>query len=193
MQTRNISNDRLRTLLLEDAVRFGSFVLASGRESDFYVDVKSVFLEPEVIELMGEALVDAYLESGLKVGAVGGMTLGADPLITAFVLQARKRGLDIPGFIVRKEPKGHGTQKYIEGGDKLAAGTHVLLLEDVVTSGGSSLRTAEYCRKHDLEPAAVLTVVDREEGGTEAIEGAGLRLMHLFNRESLREGLPQNS
>jgi len=193
MNKASSSRNRLRGLLLEGAVRFGNFVLASGRESDFYVDVKSVFLQPEVIELLGDNLVDAYLESGLEIGAVGGMTLGADPLITAFVLQARRRGLNIPGFIVRKEPKGHGTQKYIEGGDKLAPGTKVLLLEDVVTSGGSSLLTAEYCKKHTLEPVAVLTVVDREEGGAEAIENSGLKLMGLFNRESLREGIPQSS
>ena len=193
MQGPDTTHSRLRGLLLEDAVRFGNFVLASGRQSDFYVDVKSVFLVPEVIELMGDALVEAYLQSGLNIGAVGGMTLGADPLITAFVLQARRRGINIPGFIVRKEPKGHGTQKYIEGGDNLEEGTDVLLLEDVVTSGGSSLRTAEYCRKHNLNPVAVLTVVDRGEGGTEAIEGAGLKLMRLFNRDSLREGLPENS
>jgi orotate phosphoribosyltransferase len=129
----------------------------------------------------------------MEIDAVGGMTLGADPLITAFVLQARRRGLNIPGFIVRKEPKGHGTQKYIEGGDKLQPGAKVLLLEDVVTSGGSSLRTVQYCKAHNLAPVAVLTVVDRQEGGAAAIEGVGLKLMHLFNRESLRESLPQPS
>lgn len=186
-------DQRLRSLLLQDAVQFGRFVLASGRESDFYVDLKSVFLVPEVIELLGESLVSAYLASGLRVDAVGGMTLGADPLITAFVLQARRQGLNIPGFIVRKEPKGHGTQKYIEGGDKLQPGSKVLLLEDVVTSGGSSLRTAQICNEHGLSPVAVLTVVDRQEGGAEAIEGAGLKLMHLFIPESLRKGLPQSS
>jgi orotate phosphoribosyltransferase len=186
-------DSRLRTLLLQDAVRFGHFVLASGRESDFYVDVKSVFLVPEVIELMGASLVAAYLASGLKVDAVGGMTLGADPLVTAFVLEARRRGLNIPGFIVRKEAKEHGTQKNIEGGDRLQPGSKVLLLEDVVTSGGSSLRTVEICKAYDLSPVAVLTVVDRQEGGAEAIESAGLKLMHLFSRDSLRKRLPQIS
>jgi len=181
---------RLRSLLLEDAVRFGEFVLASGRTSDFYVDIKSVFLKPEVIELLGKALVDTYIRSGWSVGAVGGMTLGADPLITAFVLEARRRGMDMPGFIVRKEAKSHGTRKYIEGGDHLSPETPVLLLEDVVTSGGSSLRTAEYCRAHNLSPQGVITVVDRQEGGQKAIEDAGLKLLHLFNRDSLRSSLP---
>jgi orotate phosphoribosyltransferase len=178
--------DRLREILIGRAVRFGSFTLASGRSSDFYVDVKRIFLDPEAIDLLGQALVSCWQNSDLQVRAVGGMTLGADPLITSFVLKAREVGFDVPGFIVRKEPKGHGTQQYLEGAGDIPEGSEVLILEDVVTSGGSSIKTAERCRAHGFNPLAVITVVDREEGGREAIEAAGLTFFALFCRSELR-------
>lgn len=178
--------DRLREILMERSVRFGSFTLASGRESDFYVDVKRIFLDPEAIDLMGQALVTTWRESGSTATAVGGMTLGADPLITSFVLKARDAGHHMPGFIVRKEPKGHGTQQYLEGAGDIPDASDVVILEDVVTSGGSSIKTAERCRDHGFNPLAVISVVDREEGGREAIEAAGLEFFALFSRSDLR-------
>ncbi len=181
--------DRLREILMKRAVRFGTFTLASGRTSDFYVDVKRIFLDPEAIDLIGQALVATWKNTGSSATAVGGMTLGADPLITSFVLKARDAGHHIPGFIVRKEPKGHGTQQYLEGAGDIPDGSDVLVLEDVVTSGGSSIKTAERCRAHGFNPLAVISVVDREEGGREAIEAAGLEFLALFSRTDLRAAL----
>jgi orotate phosphoribosyltransferase len=185
----SIAMDRLREILMERAVRFGTFTLASGRTSDFYVDVKRIFLDPEAIDLIGQALVATWKNTGSSATAVGGMTLGADPLITSFVLKARDAGHHIPGFIVRKEPKGHGTQQYLEGAGDIPDGSDVLVLEDVVTSGGSSIKTAERCRAHGFNPLAVISVVDREEGGREAIEAAGLEFLALFSRTDLRAAL----
>jgi len=185
--------DRLREILMERAVRFGTFTLASGRTSDFYVDVKRIFLDPEAIDLIGQALVATWRQSGISATAVGGMTLGADPLITSFVLKARENGHHMPGFIVRKEPKGHGTQQYLEGVGDIPDGSAVLILEDVVTSGGSSIKTAERCREHGFDPLAVVSVVDREEGGREAIEAAGLKFFALFSRSDLRATLDRAS
>lgn len=185
MTNAEAARDRLLTLLSGRAVRFGEFLLASGRTSDLYVDIKSVFLDPEVLSLLGQLLVDRWRRPHLPIAAVGGMTLGADPLVSAFVLQTRAEGCDVPGFLVRKEAKGHGTKKYLEGADDLPEGGTVLLLEDVVTSGGSSLRTAARCREFGLDPICVLTVVDRGEGGREAIEAAGLEFRALFTRADL--------
>ncbi len=176
---------QLRALLAGRAVRFGSFVLSSGKRSDLYVDLKAVFLEPAVLDLLGRTLVSRWQQEAWSVSAVGGMTLGADPLVAAFVLRAHDRGLDLPGFLVRKEPKGHGTGRYIEGAGLLPRGSRVLILEDVVTTGGSTVRTAERCRAEELEPVAALAVVDRSEGGAEAIRGAGLAFAALLARKAL--------
>jgi orotate phosphoribosyltransferase len=174
---------------MERAVRFGEFTLASGRTSDFYVDIKKIFLDPEALELLGHCMVRRWYEVGGPIGAVGGMTLGADPLIASFVLAARSSGRSVPGFIVRKQPKSHGTQQFLEGAADLARGTEVLLLEDVVTSGGSSIKTAHRCIEHGFVPRAVLTVVDREEGGSAAIEAEGLGFYALFSRTDLKDAI----
>ncbi len=180
-------SDRLKSILGERAVRFGEFTLASGRTSDFYVDIKKIFLEPEALHLLGVNLVEAWLAMDQPIDAVAGMTLGADPLISAFVLEAWRRDLRIPGIIVRKEPKAHGTRQYLEGASDLAPGSRLLILEDVVTSGGSSVRTAERCRDQGFIPVSVLAVVDRQEGGQEAIKSADLEFSSLYARSDLKE------
>jgi orotate phosphoribosyltransferase len=166
--------------------REGDFTLASGKKSSFYIDLKATTLHPDGAHLIGEVAVETILQSGLSVDAVGGLTLGADPLATAISLAARARGTIWPAFIVRKEAKDHGTGRFIEGIENLKPGARVLVLEDVVTTGGSSLKAIERLREAGFNPVAVLTVVDREQGGTETLGKQGLKLISLALLEDIR-------
>jgi orotate phosphoribosyltransferase len=159
--------------------REGDFTLASGKKSKFYVDLKATTLHPEGAYWIGEAALDLIQNEKLRIGAVGGLTLGADPIATAISLAARSRGWILPAYIVRKEPKDHGTARYIEGVENIPAGASVIVLEDVVTTGGSSLKAIVRLREAGYQPVAVLTVVDREEGGAEAIRKEGLSFFAL--------------
>ncbi len=176
---------RAKELLLERSVRVGGeFKLASGISSDFYVDTKQTSLFPEGAWCLGEAIADAVKD--LTFDAIGGPTLGADPLTTAASLALWQRGRDNFGFIVRKEAKGHGTGAWIEGVQALPKGAAVILLEDVVTSGGSSLKAAEKIINAGFSIVSFVCVVDRQEGGRKAIEDAGYSLISLFTQADLR-------
>jgi len=159
--------------------REGDFTLASGKKSKFYIDLKATTLHPDGALLIGELSVEYLHAQGLSIDAVGGLTLGADPLATAISLSARARGITWPAFIVRKESKGHGTGRYIEGAENLKPGAKVLVLEDVVTTGGSSILALERLKEAGFQPVGVLTVVDREEGGTEKFKQMGIPLHAL--------------
>ncbi len=161
--------------------REGDFTLASGQKSRFYVDLKNTTLHPEGVSRIAELALDLLeTRSELRIEAVGGLTLGADPLATAISLEAHRRGQVWPAFLVRKEAKGHGTGKYIEGVENLRAGARVLVLEDVVTTGGSSLQAVERLREAGFLPVAALTVVDREQGGAEKLLAQGIELLRLL-------------
>ena len=172
-------------LIRKLSYREGDFTLASGKKSKFYVDLKATTLHPDGAALIGELAVQLVRERGLHVDAVGGLTLGADPIATAISLAARARGILWPAFIVRKEPKDHGTAKYIEGTENLKPGASVLVLEDVVTTGGSSLKAIERLREAGYHPVAVLTVVDREQGGREIFEKVGVQFLTLTTLERI--------
>lgn len=172
--------DELFDLLCELSFQRRKVVLSSGRESDFYVDCKQTLLHPDGMALTGTVLVDAWQELGLEIDAVGGPTLGADPMTCAFVLQARRRGLKLPGFFIRKDAKGHGTMAHIEGTRSLGEGSRVLVLEDVITTGASSLRAIGHLRGAGFEVTGLLCLVDREEGGREAIEADGVAVTALY-------------
>lgn len=126
------------------------------------------------------------LREGLKPYAAGGMTLGADPLATAVSLAAYRRGLKIPAYIVRKQPKDHGTLAWIEGAKAYPKGAELLVLEDVVTTGGSSLKAAEKLLAAGFKVPQMITVVDRLEGGREAIEAQGIKLFSLCTLDDIR-------
>jgi orotate phosphoribosyltransferase len=166
--------------------REGDFTLASGKKSKFYVDLKATTLHPEGARLIGKVAARVILDECPLVEAVGGLTLGADPLATAISLGGLELGCVWPAYIVRKEAKGHGTGKYIEGTENLRPGARVLVLEDVVTTGGSSIQAVERLREANYEPLAVLTVVDREQGGREAIEKLGLRFLSLMSLKEVQ-------
>jgi orotate phosphoribosyltransferase len=176
----------LISLVRRVSYREGDFTLASGKKSSFYIDLKATTLHPDGAHLIGKLAVEAVTQARYPVEAVGGLTLGADPLATAISLAARERGLSWPAFIVRKEPKDHGTSKYIEGTENLRPGAPVLVLEDVVTTGGSSFKAIERLREAGYRPSAVLTVVDREQGGEGLIREAGLDYLALLKISDIR-------
>ncbi len=173
------NRSRLLRLIRKLSYREGDFTLASGKKSKFYIDLKATTLHPDGAYLFGEVAYALLKEQGVRVEGVGGLTLGADPLATSLSLAARRHGDHWPAFIVRKEPKDHGTSRYIEGTENLRPGARVLVLEDVVTTGGSSLKAIECLKRDGYEPAFALTVVDREQGGREAIEAAGSKLLRI--------------
>lgn len=156
-------------------------VLRSGRVADYYMDCRRVTLHPRGSTLCGRVFLDAFIASGLQVAAVGGPTMGADPLVTAFQMTAHADGLDMPAFLVRKQAKDHGTASRIEGRFGVPAGARVLLLEDVLTTGGSLLEARDAVVAEGFVPVACMVLVDRGEGGRENMEAAGIRVIPVFS------------
>ena len=181
----SIEADRARLLELLRTLSFErrKVVLASGRESDFYIDCKRTALTAEGHVLVGRLLFDRVRKVRPLVRGVGGLTLGADPIASAIALTSFLQGEPVDSFIVRKEPKGHGTGQWIEGRKTIPDGSRVVVIEDVVTTGGSALKAIERCRAEKLEPVLCLALVDRLEGGREAIEALGVPLDALFTRK----------
>jgi orotate phosphoribosyltransferase len=176
---------RLRELLLEKSYREGTFTLTSGKTSDFYIDGKQTTLDAEGGYLCGRLLYRLIRENDSPIDAVGGMTLGADPLVTAVSIVSYLDKAPIPAFIVRKEAKGHGTGNYIEGKKNLSPGCRVALVEDVVTTGGTLIQVIERVETEGFKVGLVVTVVDRQEGGAEALAEAGYPLKAVFTRRQL--------
>jgi orotate phosphoribosyltransferase len=180
----SIENDRDRLLELLRTLSFErrKVTLASGKESDFYVDCKRTALTAEGHVLIGRLLFDRVRRARPLVRGVGGLTLGADPIASAVALTSFLEGEPVDAFIVRKEPKGHGTGQWIEGRKTIPDGSRVAVIEDVVTTGGSALKAIERCRSENLEVVACYALVDRLEGGREAIEASGVPIESLFTR-----------
>lgn len=167
--------------LAHQAYRHGSFTLASGRSSDHYVNCKPVSLSGVGLALLGSLML-AEVED--EAAAVAGLTLGADPLVSAVALRAALEGRDLAALIVRKQAKGHGTGAWLEG-PLPAPGSRITVLEDVVTTGGSSLQAVHQLREAGYTVERVVTIVDRQEGGLEAMTAAGLELRSLFLLDEL--------
>lgn len=154
--------EELKKLLKETgAVKTGEFTLSSGKKSNFYVDCRKVTLHPQGAKLIGKIILEKI--KGLKVDAIGGLTLGADPITSAVVTLS-----NIPGFIVRKKAKEHGTQQKIEG--LIEPGWKVVIVEDVATTGASALQAIEAAEAVGAKVVKVISVVDREEGAAEALK-----------------------
>ncbi|MCB9832668.1 MAG: orotate phosphoribosyltransferase [Planctomycetes bacterium] len=159
-------------------------VLASGRESDFYLDLRQTLMRPRGLRLAGRLLLEKLLD-GPAFDAVGGMAVGAVPLVSAVLAAAADLGRDdLLGFFVRKEKKKHGLGRQLEGGFR--PGMTVALVEDTTTTGGSTLEAAEIVRAAGGRIVRVACLVDRGEGAAEAFRIAGLRLEALFGRADLR-------
>jgi len=175
--------ERLLELLRQRAYEKRDVVLSSGKKSNFYIDCKQVSLDAEGAYLVGKLLFELIKKTHPSTQAVGGLTLGADPLITAISIISRTEGSLLPGFIVRKEAKSHGTSAWIEGAKNLVPGTRVAIVEDVVTTGESALKAIMRAKEAGFTVTGVYSLVDRLEGGREAIEKAGYPLFTLFTRE----------
>lgn len=172
----------LVAVLRERSVRRQKVILASGRESDFYVDARLTTLDP-----LGAALVGHLILQRLRpeVVAVGGPVTGADPIAGAVAALSWMAGRPVRGFMVRKEAKGHGLKQYIEGRAALADGAPVCVVEDTATTGGSLITAIEKVRESGLVVAQCVVVVDRQEGAREALAEIGVQLEALVGREEL--------
>lgn len=182
------SRSKLRDMLLSKSVRTGDFTLASGKKSDLYVDCRVTAMDCHGARWVGECGWDLVRERALAEGvdAIGGMTMGADPISLAVGMESARRhdGKEaIQVFTVRKEPKGHGRGKQIEG--NFSEGNRIIVVDDVITTGGSTVKAIEAIRREGGEVAFALVLVDREEGGREAIEEAGVPVLSLFTRTEL--------
>ncbi len=173
--------ERLIALIKEHALQFGSFVLASGKTASFYLDCRQLTLHPQGANQVGAGML-AMLGPELP-DAIGGMAIGADPISAATITLAGQQNLDLCGFIVRKEAKQHGMGRQVEGPVK--PGMSAVIVEDVVTSGGSALKAVEAAREFGLTVDRILAVVDRLEGGREAIEAQGIQLQTLVTVRDL--------
>lgn len=174
---------RLAQILLEKSYREGDFLLASGKRSSYYFDCRPTALSAEGSWLIG-ILFNNMLKD-LAVAGVGGMTMGADPLVSAVTVTSWKLGRPLAGLLVRKEAKGHGTNQYVEGLANFAPAANIAMLEDVVTTGGSLLTACARVRDCGMNIVATCAILDRQEGGREAIAQAGYNLLSLYTRQEL--------
>jgi orotate phosphoribosyltransferase len=175
--------DRLLALLTERSYAKRDVVLASGRKSDFFIDCKQTVLSAEGHALVGEEMLAALSRlPGAPVSAVCGVELGGCPLASAVALVSFQQGRPLDAVYVRKDAKEHGSKRQLEGNDRLQPGARVAILEDVITTGGSTLKSAEKLRTAGYVVAGVIALVDREEGGREAIEAAQLPFVRLYVR-----------
>jgi len=178
--------EQLRDLISELAVVRGRVTLASGKEADYYVDLRRITLHHAAAPLVGHLLLDALEEAGFgpaDIDAVGGLTLGADPVAAALLHAAASRGLELDAFVVRKESKAHGLQRRVEGPD--VAGKNVVAVEDTSTTGGSVLTAVEALREAGANVVAVAVIVDRDTGAREKVEAEGLPYFSLFGLADL--------
>jgi orotate phosphoribosyltransferase len=171
--------DLLRQEILDKAVVHGRVILSSGREADYYVDLRRVTLDGVAAPVLGRVMLD--LLSDLDADAVGGLTLGADPVATAMVHAAAAEGHTLDAFVVRKSEKAHGLQRRIEGPD--VAGRRVIAVEDTSTTGGSVLTAVEALREAGADVVAVAVVVER--GAAEAVAATGLPYRYVFSLTDL--------
>lgn len=181
---------KLVTLLAERSARRGHFVLSSGRTSTLYIDARLTTMSPEGLALIGPLALASIRDAFGPVDAVGGLTLGADPISYAIAYASADTSDPVRAFTVRKEPKGHGAGRQIEG--PFAPSDRVVVIEDVVTTGASALKAAEVLRAQGAQVLGVLALVDREEGGREAIEATGLSVISLISAGEILPLLPHS-
>ncbi len=175
------ARQKVLDLLRQRALIRGRFKLASGEVSDHYFDCKRVTLDPDGAFYIAEVILDLLQAERIAAGAIGGPTIGADPIATAVAVRSRERGHPLPAFLVRGRTKDHGTGQLLENAPP--PGTSVVMVEDVVTTGGSTLRAIQACEGAGLRVAAVVCVVDREQGGAAAL--SGYRFLPLFRRSEV--------
>lgn len=175
-------------LLRRYSVKRGDFVLASGAKSTYYLDVRRTALTGRGAQLIGQMLFARARSVCADAVGCGGMTLGADPLITAMSIAAADKGVPWGGVIVRKEAKGHGTESWLECAGSLNGDEQIVAVDDVVTTAGSTIRAIERLRDHGFVVRDALCVVDREAGGAAALDAIGVQLHPLFRVSELLQG-----
>lgn len=171
--------DRLIELFKERALKFGDFTLASGKKATYYLDGKQIILHSEGLRQVSEGLLD--LVSDIEFDAIGGMSIGADPIVGGTITIAAERGQDMCGFMIRKEAKGHGTGKFVEG--PVQPGDKVVIVDDVVTTGGSSLLAIDRIEEFGCQVVQVVAIVDRLEGAAANFGKRDLPLRSLLTIE----------
>jgi orotate phosphoribosyltransferase len=175
---------RLEEILLVKSFKLGDFTLSSGKKSEYYVDCRTSTLDSEGLYLISQLFLDYIEDKGLDIDAVGGLTLGADPIVGGMVALSKTRSRPLQGFIVRKEAKAHGTGKQVEG--NLLKGWKVGIIEDVITTGASAMKAIDAAKLIGTDIKVVLAVVDREEGGREEISKQGIPVFSLFTASELK-------
>ncbi|HLP23785.1 MAG TPA: orotate phosphoribosyltransferase [Microbacteriaceae bacterium] len=176
------AKDQLIEFIANDAVFHGDFTLTSGKKATYYVDLRRVSLDHRVAPLIGQVMLDVIAEFD-DIDAVGGLTMGADPIATAILHQGAARGLAYDAFVVRKEPKDHGRGKQVEGPD--LAGKRVIVVEDTSTTGGSPVKAIEALRHVGADVVAVAVVVDRATGAQSVIEAEGVPYRYAIGLDDL--------
>jgi orotate phosphoribosyltransferase len=173
----------LLDLFCQLAYKEGDFVLSSGQRSSYYINGKQVTLHPQGALAVGRLLLS---QLPIDTQAVAGLTLGADPIVSAVSVVSALENRPIPALIIRKEAKGHGTMAYIEG-PSLPAGAKVVVLEDVVTTGQSAMKAVERLREAGYSVEQVISIVDRQQGGAEFYQSVGLKFQTVFSIEDIQE------
>jgi orotate phosphoribosyltransferase len=178
----------LITLLATRSAKRGNFTLASGRQSSLYIDARITTMSPDGLAVIGPLGLEAIRGAGWKADSVGGLTLGADPIAYAIAYASAATDAPVRAFTVRKEAKTHGTGRLIEGPFK--PGDSVVVIEDTITTGSSALRAIDAVREGGGSVAGVLALVDREEGGREALEAKGHRVISLASASEITTRMP---
>jgi orotate phosphoribosyltransferase len=177
-------NEKLKELLKWYSVHYGDFVLASGKKSNVYVDCRLTTLRAEAMPLIGEAILAQIAERDWKADLVGGLTMGADPVVSAVVRESLGTPQVLNGFLIRKEAKGHGRGQYLEG-VREPGELKAVIVEDVCSTGGSAIQAIERAREFGLEVVGAVCLVDREMGGAAAIEATGCAFASVFTMGEL--------
>jgi orotate phosphoribosyltransferase len=180
-----MQSDKLRLLkiLREKSVSYGNFSLSSGRESSYYVDSKLTTFDPDGVCLVGKLVFEIIKDKGEKISAVGGLTMGADPIAISTIIAALNENFPLKGFSVRKEAKSHGKRKFIEG--NLDIKDKVVILDDVITTGASTIKAINAVKEFGCDIIMVIALVDRREGGTEEIRKLGYDVQTVFTIDDL--------
>lgn len=178
----------LLNLIVQHAYVEGDFVLSSGAKSTYYINCKQVTLKAEGALALGRLLFQLLPKN---TAAVAGLTLGADPMVSAVSVVSAYENQPIPALIIRKKPKGHGTKAYIEG-PSLPEKAQIVVLEDVVTTGGSALTAVERLQDAGYEVTQILSLVDREQGGRELYQSKGIEFKALFSIQEIQQHSKQS-
>lgn len=179
MREEDIRN-KLKEIITRRSLRFGEFILASGKKSNYYINGKNTTLEPEGLNLICKIFLNWIKKEFADIKGVGGPTLGADPIVGGIVALSIEQKNPLKGFIIRKEPKGHGTNQWIEGRDNFSSGEKVILIEDVITTGGTSFKSIEKIKSAGLILKGVFCIVDRMQGAEEKFNSAGIPFRAIF-------------